>query len=137
MDNENKALTVLEDFNSNISYCSLNSNTRSDQILLYNVINSPDHKLSDYVGKTIDVKDFVMDKVSLVSDKTGEVSDCPRCVLIDKNNESYVCTSFGMRSALAKLCLAFGYPTWDEPITVEIQNVTTSHGKKVLTLKAM
>lgn len=138
MAKENTALTVFEDFeNESTMFSSFNGDDNKSKVILYNAINSPDKKLADFVGKKVVIRDFVIEKVTLVNDETGEPTVCPRCVLIDMENKSYSCVSFGMLSSLKKLSVIFGAPTWTDGVEVEVQNITTGHGKKTLTLKAL
>lgn len=129
--------TVLYDLNNAESYCSIKGDTREAKVAMYNAINSPDHKLSDFVGKKLNIKDISIERVENPSDETGEMVANARVVLIDENGESYTCVSSGIYSAIKKLVAVFGEPTWEPALTVEIQNLSTKRGRKTMTLKAI
>lgn len=129
--------TVLYDLNNAESYCSIMGDTREAKVAMYNAINSPDHKLSDFVGKKLNIKDISIERVENPSDETGEMVANARVVLIDENGESYTCVSSGIYSAIKKLVAVFGEPTWEPALTVEIQNLSTKRGRKTMTLKAI
>ena len=129
--------TVLYDLNNAESYCSINGDTREAKVAMYNAINSPDHKLSDFVGKKLNIKDISIERVENPSDETGEMVANARVVLIDENGESYTCVSSGIYSAIKKLVAVFGEPTWEPALPVEIQNLSTKRGRKTMTLKAI
>lgn len=129
--------TVLYDINNPESYCSITGESREDKVAMYNAINSPDHKLSDYTGKTIKVKDIAIERVENMNDETGEMVPNARVVLIDENGESYTCVSSGVYSAIKKLVTVFGEPTWEPALAVEVQNLSTKKGRKTMTLKAV
>ena len=129
--------TVLYDRNNAESYCSIKGDTREAKVAMYNAINSPDHKLSDFVGKKLNIKDISIERVENPSDETGEMVANARVVLIDENGESYTCVSSGIYSAIKKLVAVFGEPTWEPALPVEIQNISTKKGRKTMTLKAI
>ena len=129
--------TVLYDLNNAESYCSIKGDTREAKVAMYNAINSPDHKLSDFVGKKLNIKDISIERVENPSDETGEMVANARAVLIDENGESYTCVSSGIYSAIKKLVAVFGEPTWEPALPVEIQNLSTKRGRKTMTLKAI
>ena len=129
--------TVLTDLNNAESYCSIKGDTREAKVAMYNAINSPDHKLSDFVGKKLNIKDISIERVENPSDETGEMVANARVVLIDENGESYTCVSSGIYSAIKKLVAVFGEPTWEPALPVEIQNLSTKKGRKTMTLKAI
>lgn len=129
--------TVLTDLNSAESYCSIKGDTREALVAMYNAINSPDHKLSDFVGKKLNIKDISIERVENMNDETGEMAANARVVLIDENGESYNCVSSGIYSAIKKLVAVFGEPTWKPALPVEVQNLSTKKGRKTMTLKAI
>ena len=129
--------TVLTDLNNTESYCSIKGDTREALVAMYNAINSPDHKLSDFVGKKLNIKDISIERVESMNDETGDMVANARVVLIDDNGESYTCVSSGIYSAIKKLVAVFGEPTWEPALPVEIQNLSTKKGRKTMTLKAI
>lgn len=129
--------TVLYDLNNAESYCSIKGDTREAKVAMYNAINSPDHKLSDFIGKKLNIKDISIERVENPSDETGDMVANARVVLIDENGESYTCVSSGIYSAIKKLVAVFGEPTWEPALPVEIQNLSTKKGRKTMTLKAI
>ena len=129
--------TVLTDLNNTESYCSIKGDSREALVAMYNAINSPDHKLSDFVGKKLNIKDISIERVENMNDETGDMVANARVVLIDDNGESYTCVSSGIYSAIKKLVAVFGEPTWEPALPVEVQNLSTKKGRKTMTLKAI
>lgn len=129
--------TVLTDLNNAESYCSIKGDSREAFVAMYNAINSPDHKLSDFVGKKLNIKDISIERVENMNEETGEMAANARVVLIDENGESYTCVSSGIYSAIKKLVAVFGEPTWEPALSVEVQNLSTKKGRKTMTLKAI
>lgn len=129
--------TVLYDLTNSESYCSIKGDSREALVAMYNAINSPDHKLSDFVGKKLNIKDISIERVENMNEETGEMVANARVVLIDENDESYTCVSSGIYSAIKKLVSVFGEPTWEPALPVEVQNLSTKKGRKTMTLKAI
>ena len=65
--------TVLTDLNNTESYCSIKGDSREALVAMYNAINSPDHKLSDFVGKKLNIKDISIERVENMNDEATPV----------------------------------------------------------------
>ena len=109
--------------------CSIKGQTRQDKIKIFNASNNPTHPLGDYINKTISVTDVIAEWTEVADDETGEVSTTPRIVLIDADGESYVALSKGVFNALRKAIMAFGEPTWDPPLQIEVKQIPVGRGK--------
>lgn len=120
------------------SYCSLAPTSDEERKALYNAVNAPEHRLSEYIGKQITVSDVYVEVVQMTNETTGEVTQAPRIVLFDKTGESWACVSTGVFGALKKLFAVFGTPeTWANPITLEVRQIERGNGKRILTLTAV
>lgn len=115
------------------TYTSLKNETREDKAILYKAMSNPDQRLADMINQVIFVKDVLMETVQVVNRETGEISTCPRVVLVDKNNKSYASVSFGIFNALKRVFQVYGEPSWDEPIALKVIQVTKGE-KKMLSL---
>lgn len=119
-------------------YCSIKSDgTMKSKADIFNAVNSPDRKLSEYIGEVINLKDIVAHPIQLVDENTGELLDALRVVLIDADGTSYEAVSNGVSNAINRILQIFGQPdTWAEPIKVKaIQKQTRNGNNKVTTLK--
>lgn len=120
------------------SYCSMVPATQEEQKALYNAVNAPAHKLSEYIGQEITVSDVYVEIVTLTNPETGDTSQAPRIVLFDGTGESWACTSTGVFGSLKKLFAVFGTPdTWKEPITLRVKQIERGNGRRLLTLVAV
>lgn len=114
-------------------YCSVKAEDRDAKKLVFNAMNNPDHKVGDFINKTINLQNVLAEQIELVDDETGEVTTAIRTVLIDDKGESYQAVSTGIYNAIKKLIAVYGAPTWYEPIPVIVKQV--SFGKnQMLTL---
>ncbi len=120
------------------SYCSMTPETPEEQKALYNAVNAPAHRLSEFIGQEITVSDVYVEIVKITNTETGEVTEAPRIVLFDGNGESWACTSIGIFGALKKLFAVFGTPeTWREPLTLRVKQIERGNGKRLLSLVAV
>ena len=133
MENKNNALIIAEEnaiMGNEEFYCSFDATTPEEKAQLFENMNNPAERLADNINKTIYVKDVYCEIVDCVNEETGEVTKAPRVVLIDKNNVGYQAVSTGIFSAVKKLFMIYGQPTWENPIPIEIKQI--KKGKKSL-----
>lgn len=102
---------------------------------MYNSRSNPDFKLSDLINKHIEIIGFCAEPVTMETENGKEGVTVPRCTLFGTDGKSYVATSFGIFKALNSIVNIFGVPSEKNPFTLEIVNVTTSTGRKMLDLK--
>lgn len=130
--------TQLEQFVNpdNAMYCSIVAGkTMAGKVKLFNLMSNPDQKLADHVNTVLEITDVIAQPIQLVSEETGELNDCMRIVLVDKNGVGYACVSAGVTSALTKIFTIFGKPSWvNEPLKMTPKNVKVGGNKSVLTL---
>lgn len=112
------------------SLCTLRSDTMEEKAVLFNIMNNPEKRLSDMIGEVIEVTDLFVEVISLRNDETGEMVDCPRIVIIDKNKVGYQCVSVGVWSAFKKLISVYGSPTWEVPLKLKVKQI--QKGKRSL-----
>lgn len=115
-------------------YCSFKAETHADKAKMYNMMNNPQQKLSDHINKVLHVTDVFMEVVDIVKEDTGEVTKAPRIVLMDEDGITYGTVSFGIFSALKKLMMIFGEPTWSPAIPIEVKQIKKDKNN-ILTLE--
>lgn len=147
--NENTALTMVEENDNGFiadlttkktMFCSVKAETQDEKIALYNAVQNPTKRISECANLEINVKNIICETVLCrVKDKqtgaeTGEVTECPRIILIDDKGVSYTSVSYGIFSSVKMLISIFGVPTWNKPIKV-IPTEIHKNEKRILTLK--
>lgn len=105
------------------SLCTLKANTPAEKAILFKIMNNPEKRLADVIGEVIEVTDLFVEVVTLQSEDTGEMVDCPRIVVIDKDKVGYQCVSVGVWSAFKKLITIFGAPSWETPIKLKVRQI--------------
>lgn len=106
------------------SYSSLKAGTLKEKAALFNAMSNPNHKVGDYINRSIRVKDVYVEVIELTDEDTGEVTNAPRIVLIDTDGDSYQAVSKGIFSALSRAIQVFGEPTWDDGIPVIVRQIS-------------
>lgn len=118
-------------------YTSLKTNSPEEKAKFYNLMNNPEKRVRDMIGKIIMVKDVFVEPVEMTNHETGEVTQAPRIVLIDDKGVGYQAVSVGVFSAIKKLFGVFGTPeAWAKPISLEVQQISKGL-RNILTFKVM
>lgn len=97
---------------------------------LFNAVTSAEHKVSDYVNRTITIANVLFTRGSLTNEDTGEIETVERAILIDTEGNTYHTMSNGLLNSLHSLCFVFGEPKeWDNPIAVTVIKKDTKKGQ--------
>lgn len=111
-------------------YCSMTATSREEKAVLFNATASTPEHVSDHINEVLEVKDIFAEVVTLVSDKTGEVVQVPRIVLISPDGVGYAAVSMGVYSAVSKILHIFGDPSaWEAPLRVKVKQITKGENK--------
>lgn len=118
------------------SWCSIQAQPgdRAAAAKIFNALNEPDAKISDYINKTIPVRDVLIETVEIVNEETGMVDKCPRVVLIDEDGKSYAAVSVGMLNVVKNAVACFGKPSWEPALEFDIIQKAVKNGS-MLTAK--
>lgn len=117
-------------------FCSMTPSNEKEKAQMFNAMNNPDKRLADCINMKIKCKDVYVEVVNCTNEETGEVTACPRIVLIDDKGVSYQAVSLGIYSAIKKVIQVFGVPTWENGVMLEVKQVSKG-AKKMLTLNVV
>lgn len=144
----NVALHIFNDPSIGDTYTSFNPADMEGKVKLYSAINSPDHKLADFINKQITVKDVVVCKVVLSGRRGDALKDSPfkeedskdrdgfRIILVDVNGETYTATSAGIYNSVKLLRSIFGDLHFEDGLAVTVLQLKTKNGNTLtLSLK--
>ena len=98
----------------------------------FNMVNSPNIRLSSMVGKSIYAKDYVIDDVSVVNAETGEVQGTQRLVIRDDSGETYHTMGRGLLESFNRILDVFG-DSWGDGFNLVVKQINTSTGKRTYT----
>ena len=112
-------LSMLTEVNNNF-VCSIpDDGSRSAKVEIYNAIQNSSEQLSEHTNEILEIVDIVAHPIQLPDEKTGEVVNAIRTVLIDKGGIGYQAVSNGICQALSKIIAIIGQPHWDEPVKMK------------------
>lgn len=111
-------------------YCSLefDANDRAKGAKIYNALNNPEYRVSDFINKEITVTDVLVEVVEILNEETGALDTVPRVVLIDEDGKAYQSVSIGMFNCINKAFKIFGEPTWEPALSFTIRQKPTKNG---------
>lgn len=127
---------VVDMTSAQTQFCSMKAETDEEKASMFNAMNNPDKRIADCINEQIKAKDLYIEVVNCTNEETGEVTACPRIVIIDDKGVSYQAVSLGIYSALKKVIQVFGTPTWEKPVTLKVIQVTKGT-RKMLTLNVV
>lgn len=104
-------------------FCSVRADDKEGKVIVYNALNAPTGRLAEMIGKIIRVRDVIADNAVVYND-AGIPVDTVRVILITDEGKSYTCVSVGIYNAIKKLIGVFGLPTWEDPIALEVKQLT-------------
>lgn len=121
-----------------LSFCSFVPKTDKEKIQLFNLTNTPEKHIKDEIKDVIAVKDVFVEMVPMLNQKTGEVVDSPRIVLIDDKGVGHTCVSTGVYGSIRKMFLSFGTPDkWTKPVKVMPMLINKGTDRSILTLSVV
>lgn len=141
-----ETVCVFNDRSIGDTFCSFQPDSMEGKVRLYNAINNPDKRIADCINKSIKIRDCVIKAVKLTEERNnvnnwadetpGKERDGFRVILIDEEGISYNATSAGIYNSVSTIRSVFGKLHFDEPLTVEVNQVKTKNGN-TLTLKVV
>ena len=112
------------------SYCSIaaDRNDRAKAAKVYNALNNPEFRVSDFINKDIAVSDVLIEVSEIMNEDTGAIDTVPRVVLIDDAGKAYQSVSVGMFNCVKNAIKVFGEPTWEPALVFTIRQKPTKNG---------
>lgn len=93
---------------------------------------------AELVGKTINLRHVIVHVVELEDEKTGEMTEQNRVVLITEEGESYAAISSGLMRSLENIIAMFGTPdVWEGPIPVQLVEKRSRAGFRFYSLNVL
>lgn len=117
-------------------FCSFKAETPEAKAKLFSAMNNPEKRIGDCINEVIYAKDLYCETVECTNQETGEVTTCPRIVVIDKDGVGYQAVSLGVFSAFKKLIAVYGAPTWETPLPLKVIQINRGT-RKMLTFNVV
>lgn len=136
---ENTAMKIFNNPAFGSQFTSFDAKSVEEKKHLYNVINNPDNRLSDFINREIDLRDVVINSVVLTADKSENAPEgwkpqaddqaAFRVILIDKTGVSYTATSSGIYNSVKNIFNIFGTLHFDDEMKMTVKQVATKNGR--------
>lgn len=138
MENETQAIVSVNNVLSSgvgTMICSIKPEpgNKEQAKIVYNAMNSPENKLSDFVNKKILVSNYLVEISEIADEETGLIATVPRTVLISPDGTSYMATSKGVFNSIRNAVVALGDAPWEGGIEFEVKQQKVGRGN-MLTL---
>lgn len=114
-------------------FCSMKAESQEEKVQLFNALNGDTKPIKDMVNTELMIKDVFIETVECRNEETGEITVCPRTVLIDTKGNGYTAVSIGVFSSLKKLFQIFGEPTWEKGLCI-VPKIISKDKKSITTL---
>ena len=117
-------------------FCSIpNDGSRAATVAIYNAINNKGESLDDHKGEVINMVNVAAHPVSLTDEKTGEVINALRMVIIDDQGRNFDAVSQGIASSMEKIFAIVGPAPFDPPLAIKVVEQKTRSGFKTNTIE--
>lgn len=115
----------------NPMYCSMAAESKEEQAIIYNAMQNPTHKLSEFINQRVTFSNVFMEQVEITDEEDdGVTRKAVRTVLITPEGEGIVATSNGVARSMYNLFKIFGTPeSWEDSMSVIVRQVETAKGR--------
>lgn len=111
-------------------YSSLVGDDEETRLAVFDATNES-IPLNENLGKTIQLKDVIVEVVEMENETTGEIETQPRIILLDADGTAYHAISKPMLSTVKRLFAAIGQPhQWSGPKAVQIVEERSRAGRR-------
>lgn len=96
---------------------------------LYNAVENPTEKVSDYINREFCFTDIYMEKAQYISEE-GVITEGVKTVLIAPDGHGILANSNGIANSLYKILKIFGMPAeWSAAMKCSVKQVETPNGR--------
>lgn len=93
-------------------------------------------KVDDNLGKAFMLKDVIVQSIEMPDERTGELVNVPRVILIDDKGGAMVAVSSGLLRSIQNFIGTLGEPqTWPGAVKVKVVEAKARSGYKFFTLE--
>ncbi len=115
-------------------FSNINRSERSGAVLLMRCSEEPTFRAEDVLSRDLLVTHYLVHTVDLENVETGEITTCPRTVLVLEDGGTVAFVSDGVLDSLQFLLGIVGLGPWNPPLTLQVKQARTRRGWKVTRL---
>jgi hypothetical protein len=119
----------------NMPMTSIDTTTLAGQRRAYNACTTADKQLADFVGRPLDIVDYIVFPGEMDDEETGGQKEIYRCTLIDSRGVSYGCASDGVIRSIGALQRLIRPAPWDPPLCVIMTEGLSNRNRRFYTLQ--
>ncbi len=113
----------------NPEFTTIIANSTEEKIRLYNSVQNPTEKVSDYINREFEFKDIYMEKAQYINED-GVITDGVKTVLIAPDGHGILANSNGVANSLYQILKIFGMPDeWGGYMKVTVLQIETPNGR--------
>jgi len=101
---------------------SLDLSSRENKLKMMECLNDCTARLTEEVNEIIVVTNYFIHDVQKIDDKTGEVKNLERLVLIDADGNTHETTGATLIESLKIVCFAEGSPPWPNGVKLKVRS---------------
>lgn len=137
MKNNNTALVAFNTESTELGTVQhfIDTSTREGKIKLYSALQNAE-KLEEHLNEPLQMVNAVAQAVQVTSDRTGEVSNTVRVIIVTADNKAYSATSPALAASLNTMFGIFGTPnTWETPLPIKVVERRSRRGLRFYTIE--
>lgn len=134
MNERNEMVKVMQLPNVGDQYISFKADSQDSRVALYNAINTPRHRIKEYINTPINLRDVIVMRVEIRDNQEQNEGESEvhyrsafRVILIDTDGESYHAVSNGIYQSVKTLQAVFGTLHFDDGIRVIVRQKTENN----------
>jgi len=117
-------------------YSTVKGDDKASKLKVLDAITNSE-SLSDHLREPINLTDFVIQVIQMPDEKTGEINNVPRIILITDDGKAFHAISSGVLQSLRNFVGVLGEPGKSDawPVSVVCDEVKGRNGYRFMTLK--
>lgn len=117
-----------------VYWSNLPEKTDEGRALILKCHADADLKGNEMIGKVFDTKWLMAHPVEITDEKTGEITDAVRTVLVSPEGRTMSFVSSGILRSLRVMVMLYGRGPWDPPLPLEVKQINTRNSRRTFTL---
>lgn len=114
---------------SNPEFTTILADSVEAKMKLYNAVENPTEKVSDYINREFTFNDIYMEKAQYINEE-GVITEGVKTVLIAPDGHGILANSNGIANSLYKILKIFGMPhEWEGCMKCKVKQIETPNGR--------
>lgn len=137
MENNSTALVAFNTENTELGTVQhfIDTSTREGKIKLYSALQNAE-KLDEHLNEPLEMVNAVAQAVQVTDDKTGEISNSVRVIIVTDDGNAYAAISPTLAAGLNTMFGIFGTPNaWTEPLAIKVVERRSRRGFKFFSIE--